>query len=240
MKSLLASIAFCTRIPIRLAFTTEEVGRAALWFPVVGTLLGLISLALSRGLTPYFPSAVVAVLILTAEALITGALHHDGLADAADGLGGGKTRADCLRIMRDHAIGSYGATALILLLGLKAVTISAVVAANRCSVYLILAPVIGRWCIVLLSHWQPYARSSEAVSRHVGKTELIWATIFCVAIVLPLGRWHGAVCWGAAALSAMLFGLYCRRRIGGVTGDTLGASEQISEAVVLLLGVALR
>ena len=240
MKSLLASIAFCTRIPIRLAFTAEDVGRAARWFPVVGALLGLIYLALSRGLTPYFPSVVVAVLILAAEALITGALHHDGLADAVDGLGGGKTREDCLRIMRDHAIGSYGATALILLLGLKAVTIGALVAANRWSAYLILAPVIGRWNIVLLSRWLPYARPSEAVSRHIGNAELIWATIFCAAITFPLERWHGAICWGAATLSAVVFGQFCHQKIGGVTGDTLGASEQIGEAVVLLLGTALR
>ena len=240
MKSLLASIAFCTRIPIRVEFTAEDVGRAARWFPVVGALLGLLYMALSRGLAPYLPSLVVAILILTADALITGALHHDGLADAADGLGGGKTRDDCLRIMRDHAIGSYGATALILLLGLKAAAIGVLVAANRWSAYLILAPIIGRWNIVLLSRWLPYARPSEAVSRHVGNAELIWATIFCAAIAFPLERWHGAICWGTAALSAVVFGRFCRRKIGGVTGDTLGASEQIGEAVVLLLGTALR
>jgi cobalamin synthase len=183
---------------------------------------------------------VVAILILAVEALITGALHHDGLADAADGLGGGKSNEDCLRIMRDHAIGSYGATALILLLALKATTISSLIAVNRSSTYLVLAPVLGRWNIVLLSRFLPYARASEAVSRHIGTAELVWASAFCAAIVLPSGRWHGAICWGAAALSAALFGWFCFRKIGGVTGDTLGASEQIGEAVVLLLGTALR
>jgi cobalamin 5'-phosphate synthase/cobalamin synthase len=240
MKSFLASIAFCTRIPILIEFAAEDVGKAARWFPVVGALLGLVSLALSRGLTPFLPATVVAVLILAVEALITGALHYDGFADAADGLGGGKSREDCLRIMRDHAIGSYGATALILLLGLKAASISALIASNSSSVYLILAPVIGRWNIVFLSRCLPYARPSEAVSRHIGTAELVWATVFCASITLPIARWHGAICWGAAALLAAAFGWFCLRKIGGVTGDTLGTSEQIGEAIVLLLGTALR
>lgn len=240
MRSLLASIAFCTRIPILVEFSAGEIGRAARWFPVVGALLGLVSLALAWCLAPFLPPTVVAVLILAVEALITGALHFDGLADAADGLGGGKSREDSLRIMRDHAIGSYGATALILLLLLKTMTISALIAANRLSIYLVLAPVLGRWNVVLLSRSLPYARPSEAVSRHIGTKELVWATVLCAAITLPVGQWHGAICWGAAGLAAGLFGWFCLRKIGGVTGDTLGASEQIGEAVVLLLGTALR
>ena len=240
MKSFLASIAFCTRIPILVEFGAEDVGKAARWFPVVGALLGLVSLALSRSLTPFLPATVVAVLILTVEALITGALHYDGLADAADGLGGGKSREDRLRIMRDHAIGSYGATALILLVGLKTASISALIASNSASVYLVVAPVIGRWNIVLLSRSLPYARPSEAVSRHIGTAELIWATVFCASITLPIARWHGAICWGVAALLAVAFGWFCLRKIGGVTGDTLGTSEQLGEAIVLLLGMALR
>jgi adenosylcobinamide-GDP ribazoletransferase len=240
MRSFLASIAFCTRIPIFVEFNAEDIGRAARWFPVVGALLGLISLALSRGLMPFLPATVVAILILVVEALITGALHYDGLADAADGLGGGKSREDSLRIMRDHAIGSYGAIALILLVMLKAVAISSLITSNRSSVYLILAPVLGRWNVVLLSRCLPYARQSEAVSRHVGTAELIWATVLCFSITLPIAQWHGAICWGAAGLAVGLFSWFCLRKIGGMTGDTLGASEQISEAVVLIMGTALR
>jgi cobalamin 5'-phosphate synthase/cobalamin synthase len=240
MRSFLASIAFCTRIPIRIEFNAADVGKATSWFPLVGALLGLVNLAMSRALVPFLPPMVVAVLILGVEVLITGALHHDGLADAADGLGGGKSPEDRLRIMRDHAIGTYGATALILLLTLKAATISALIAADRFSVYLVLAPILGRWNIVLLSRWLPYARPSEAVSRHVRNVELVWATLFSAVVVLSAGRWHGAICWGGAGLSAALFGWFCLRKIGGVTGDTLGATEQIGEAVVLLLGTALR
>ena len=237
MRSLLASIAFCTRIPIAAPFSAEDVGRAARWFPLVGALLGAISLGLSWLLWPFLPAPMVAVAILIVEALLTGALHYDGLADTADGLGGGKTTEDCLRIMRDHAIGSYGALSLILLIALNASAIAALVSADRISPYLLLAPVIGRWNIVLLSRYFPYARSSEAVSRYIGTGELVWATVLAACAVLGVARWHGAVCWAVAAIAASLFGTYCLRRIRGVTGDTLGATEQISEGIVLLLGV---
>jgi cobalamin 5'-phosphate synthase/cobalamin synthase len=240
MKSLLASIAFCTRIPISTAFDAEDVGRAARWFPLIGAMLGAISLALSRVLLPVLPATIVAVLILVVEVLVTGALHYDGLADTLDGLGGGKSPEDRMRIMRDHVIGSYGATALILLVALKAASITALISVSKYSPYLLLAPVIARWNIVLLSLCFPYARPCEAVSRHIGKTELAWASVLTACITLGAASWRGAVCWGAAAIAAVLFGNFCLRKIGGVTGDTLGATEQISESIVLLLGVALR
>ena len=118
--SLFAAVAFLTRIPIRRAFSTEQVARAAAWFPLVGGLLGLVYGAVWFGATRVVPPYVAAILVLACEALLTGALHFDGLADMADGFGGGRTRDDVLRIMRDHAIGTYGATALVLLLLLTA------------------------------------------------------------------------------------------------------------------------
>jgi len=223
-----------------MAFSAEDVGRAARWFPLVGALLGLVSVALSRWLTPVMPAMVVAVSILIVEVLATGALHYDGLADAADGLGGGKSPEDCLRIMRDHAIGSYGALALILVVALKATAITALISRNVYSPYLVLAPTVGRWSVVLLSRYIPYARSSEAVSRHIGTMEVVWATVFCALITVAAANWRGVVCWGVTASAASLFGYFCRRKIGGVTGDTLGTTEQMSESIVLLLGVALR
>lgn len=238
MRSLAASIAFCTRIPVPVDFATEDVGRAARWFPVVGGLLGLVSIAIARILLPHLPAMVVAVLILLAEALLTGALHMDGLADTADGFGGGRTRDDVLRIMRDHAIGSYGGTALILLFMLKAAAISALISRTPYSPFLILAPALGRWNIVLLSRCMPYARPNEAVSRHIGTQELICATAFALAFVVALARWRSAVCWLFATLGAAAFGIYCRRKINGVTGDTLGTAEQIGECIVLLVGLA--
>ncbi len=237
MKSMAAAVAFCTRIPVPVAFGAEDVGKAARWFPLVGAILGAVSIGISWLLMPHLPSIIVAVLILLAEAGLTGALHMDGLADTADGLGGGKTKEDKLRIMRDHAIGSYGATVLILTFALKITAISSLIVRSTCSPYLVLAPMLGRWNIVLLSCALPYARPNPAVSRHIGTRELIWATAIVLLLVCAWTRWGGLIAWALSAASAALFGLFCRKRIDGVTGDTLGASEEIGQCVVLLTGL---
>ena len=236
--SLLAAIAFLTRIPIRRAFSTEETARAAAWFPLIGGLLGALYGAIWWGAMRIVPIYVAAVLILIAEALLTGALHFDGLADTADGFGGGRTRDDVLRIMRDHAIGTYGATALILMFLLTAASLVALKTPLLVAYWLIAGGVLGRWAIVLLSRALPYARPADAVSAHIGTRELILAT----APVCALGfliRWQALVAAGVTLVLAAALGAFYRRRIGGVTGDTLGAAAQICETAVLLTGVVL-
>src|SRR4051794_24074466 len=101
-----------------MMFDAADVGRATLAFPLVGAFIGLGAALLARGLHT-LPVAVTAVLVVAYGAAITGALHLDGLADSADGFGGGKSREDVLRIMKDHSIGAYGGTALILILAIK-------------------------------------------------------------------------------------------------------------------------
>jgi cobalamin synthase len=110
----------------------------------------------------WLPSPVVAVLIIAVSARLTGALHLDGLADMADGFGGGHTREDVLRIMRDHVIGAYGAVALILLILLKLAALSALINDDGDATYLIIAPVLGRWASTPLGHFLPYARREGA------------------------------------------------------------------------------
>lgn len=248
MRGPLAAVAFLTRLPVGrwFLFDPKEVARAQRWFPLVGALLGSIYAAALLLCAPYFPPFVTAVLVIALDAALTGAMHFDGLADTADGFGGGATREDVLRIMRDHAIGSYGATALVLAVALKLATIAALIAAHRALAAVVLAPVLGRWAAVLLSATQPYARtdsadkpgSAGAPTRFVGRTELIIATATTVALAAALAGLDGA----AACLLVALFSTYwawrCRRRIAGVTGDTLGAAIQISECLVLLLFTA--
>ena len=240
MKSLWAAVAFCTRIPIHVSFSAEDVGKAARWFPFVGGLLGLCYWGIAHALQPVFPAALIGVVVVAFEALVTGGLHFDGLADTLDGFGGGKTREDILRIMRDHAIGTYGALALILLVALKVAAIAALLDQHRLFPVILIAPVLGRWNVVLLSWWLPYARPSQAVSRNIGRWEVLWSTVTVALAVALAGSWKGLVCWAASCLCAVWFGRFCRKRIGGVTGDTLGASEQLGESLVLLAGVALR
>ncbi len=241
MRSLAASIAFLTRVPVPGAggFGAEDVGKSARWFPLVGLLLGAVYVLMLYLLSSRFPPHVIAVLIVIAEALLTGALHMDGLADMTDGFGGGRTREDVLRIMRDHLIGSYGATALILLVALKITAIGALIQSRHAVAYLILAPALGRWSIVPLSRFLPYARESRAAVNHIGTAELVWASLIVACATAVAASWRGLVCWGAVSIATAWFGRFCFRKIGGITGDTLGANVQISECVVLLTGLAL-
>jgi cobalamin 5'-phosphate synthase/cobalamin synthase len=236
--SFLAAVAFLTRIPIRRAFSTEQVARAAAWFPLVGGLLGLIYGAVWFGATRLVPSYVAAILVLTCEALLTGALHFDGLADMADGFGGGRTRDDVLRIMRDHAIGTYGATALILMLLLTASSLIALKTPLLVACWLATGGAFGRWAIVLLSRALPYARPENGVSSHIGVRELILATLTVCATGFLI-RWHALIAAAGTLLIALAMGAFARKRVGGVTGDTLGATAQICQTAVLLIGVAL-
>src|SRR5262249_2883477 len=108
-----------------------DIGKATIWFPFVGALLGAIQVFAAAILVAHLPPLVAAVLVVALGALLTGALHLDGLADTADGFGGGRTRADVLRILRDHAVGAYGVVAVALVLALKIAVLAALVASTR-------------------------------------------------------------------------------------------------------------
>jgi adenosylcobinamide-GDP ribazoletransferase len=228
-----AAISFLTRLPAgrNSAFDAKDVARSTRWFPLVGALLGGISVATLWLLSRIFPPLVSAVLIVAFEAALTGAIHFDGLADTADGFGGGRTRADVLRIMRDHAIGSYGAIALVLVIALKVAAIVTLAGSRHAVPGILLAPVLGRWSAVILSSTESYARPPEddgpnavgSPTRFVGRRELVIATVTAVTLAAAVGRWFGGAALLLVAVASICWGWCCRRRIGGVTGDTLGA-----------------
>jgi cobalamin 5'-phosphate synthase/cobalamin synthase len=236
VKSFLVAIAFLTRLPVGkyAAFDAADVAHSAGWFPLIGILLGVIYSLAAALLKDHLPLGVVAVLLVSLDALATGALHFDGLADTADGFGGGKSREDVLRIMRDHAIGSYGGMALVVFVALKVTAYAALLKQSNWMAALILTPALGRWSILLLTATLPYARPSASVVEGMGKRPLLWGTlVIAVALVSVMsGR-----AWIAAAVVVAVtaaFGFYCRRRIAGITGDTLGANVQLCESAALL------
>jgi len=248
-RQLAAAVSFLTRLPVApgLAFSAKDIGKSSRWFPLVGALIGGVYVLTLRIFAHFFPPLIVALLIIACEAFLTGALHMDGLADMADGFGGGRTREDVLRIMRDHAIGAYGAVALILLILMKTVSIAALTERHHAAPYLVIGPVLGRWSTVALNNFLPYARRSEeegagqrgAVSHFVGRTELVIATLTALAITFCFAWRSGIASWLVVIGVTVLTGGICRRRIGGVTGDTLGASTEICEVAVLLAGIAI-
>ena len=248
IRQMLAAVSFLTRVPVTsgLSVSAKDIGQSARWFPLVGALIGCVYVIVLRVFSPVFPALVVAVLVLVAEALLTGALHLDGLADMADGFGGGRNREDVLRIMRDHAIGAYGAMSLILLGVLKIASIAALIDRHRADPYLVVAPVLGRWSGVFLSNLLPYARRSEqegmpsggAVCDFVGRTELFVATVTALPLTIILAGWPSLASWVVSVSVSLLMARLCRSTIGGVTGDTLGAGAELSEVAVLLVALA--
>jgi adenosylcobinamide-GDP ribazoletransferase len=241
MRTALAAIGLLTRVPVPAAADAETAGRAMRWFPLAGALIGAIYAGVAWLGMLRLPALLVAVLVTITEAVLTGALHMDGLADTADGFGGGKTREDILRIMRDPSIGSYGAVALVLLVVFKIAAIAALLGRRAAPLYLVLAAALGRWTAAPLSRFLPYARPSQAAPVFVGNVELIWSTLFAVAIVTVaatvIGGRQALSCFAAAGAATAGFGAFCHRKIGGITGDTLGAAIEISECLVLLVGV---
>jgi cobalamin 5'-phosphate synthase/cobalamin synthase len=249
ISDFLAAISFLTSLPVgrRFVFGPQEVARSARWFPLVGALLGAVSAGCLLLFTRIFPPLVCAVLLVGITAFHTGAMHLDGLADTADGFGGGATREEVLRIMRDHAIGSYGSVALILAVALKISSIAALIDGHRAIPGLVLAPILGRWSAVLLSATQPYARPSDdgtvsagAPSRLVGRTELVVATVTALAFGLAIDPLRGCAALALVGFTSSGWAWWCRRRISGITGDTLGAGIEASECLVLLLFTGLR
>jgi len=237
---LVTAIQFLTRLPTpRLGgFQPDWVTRAARYFPLVGQLVGAIAALAWLGAVQLWPPAVAATLAVAAGLLTTGALHEDGLADTADGLFGGATPARRIEIMKDSRIGTYGVLALIVVLGLKVASLASLAPAAAAWT-LIAAHGLGRVAAVTAMRFSPYAahgrptRWTPAKAR-VQTPELLLAMLFAawpLAALAPVTELAGLA--GAAAGAAVVIGL-ARRRLGGHTGDVLGAVEQMGEVGFLL------
>ena len=239
MKSVFAAIAFLTRVPVPGAsgFNGDDVARAAKWFPFVGVLLGGVYSLAAFLLKNHLPAGVVAVLLVLLDVMFTGALHFDGLADTADGFGGGRNIEDILRIMRDHVIGSYGGVAMAILVALKVTSYAVILEHSNWLPALLVTPALGRWSILLLTATLPYARSSPSAISGMGRLSLLWGTCVIAAATAAAMSARGLIAIVAVMFVSALFGFYCKRKIGGITGDTLGANLQLCESAVLLVYV---
>jgi adenosylcobinamide-GDP ribazoletransferase len=239
----LTALAFLTRIPVRHATCTPEaIGRSASLFPLVGALVGaaeVLVLWMCRGV---MPPTLTAILIVLTGILLTGALHLDGLADMADGFGGGQTRDDVLRIMRDHQIGTYGAIGLIMMLLLQISAIANLVERNVAVPFLVVAPAASRWTMVLLGRRLPYARPDAGLGRaltdHVRDRDVWASTAIVLTITALLARASGIISLGVTLAVTVAVGFVSMRRIGGITGDTLGANAMLCEAIIFVAAVA--
>ena len=244
VNELLLAFQFMTRIPISgLPREPRGLARAAKFFPVVGLAIGLIAVAIERVLVARVQPQLLALVLILYLVLITGALHEDGLADAADGFGGGWTKEKILFIMRDSRIGSFGAVAVTLSLLSRFILISNTSPA-RLPGFLVASSVLCRWTALPLGFWLPYAREDRglgaAVAGQMPLVSLLWGTGFAVlsaAAALGLGS---LLPWLITLLVTAASGLYFKRHIQGVTGDCFGATNQITEIAIYFYGALLR
>ncbi len=231
------AVMLLTRLPVGRLDVAPTIGAAAWAFPVAGGAVGgLAALVLLIALALGVPVALAAGLALAGAVLATGGLHEDGLADCADGFGGGRDRARKLEIMRDSRIGSYGALALMLSLGLRWQGLAAVAGQGGCGAALaVMALAISsRAGLPLALLWLPPARADGLGKSAAGTSLPVAAVAFALAILALLvlvGPMTALAVITGQAVVQILFALIALRQIGGQTGDVLGAMQQLAEIV---------
>ncbi len=245
IRDLRIAISLCTRLPVgtSTAMGAGDVARAGWAFPLAGALIGVIAAA-AYWLADHvhIPSISASVLALAVSVLLTGAMHEDGLADTADGLGGGRTREQKLEIMRDSRIGTFGACALGLSLLLRWSALAALEDTRSVAIALIVAHAGARAILPVFMSLVAPARSDGLSSGAGQPPPLSIAVALGLGIVaLSIGFGLKAMLTGVVALATigLLLAFIARRQIGGQTGDVLGALEQAAEAALLLLATTL-
>ncbi len=239
-EAFFGAVRFFTRLPVPawVGHSQEALDRAARYFPLVGILVGALG-----GLTFLLAALVLPVSIallfsMAATLLVTGAFHEDGLADAVDGFGGGWTREQVLAIMKDSRIGSYGALAVALMLLAKFNALYEL-PDEWIAPALVAAHAASRFCSTALIYALDYVRDDDSsrakpLAVRLGSGSLAVAGLFGLA-PLALLPWEAALAGLAlAALTTFLAARYFVKRIGGYTGDCLGAAQQLAELAIYL------
>ena len=245
LQLFLVALQFLTRIPVPSfeGFAPEWLDRSAKYFPLVGALVGLAAAIVILATTAVLPQPLPMVFGLATAIALTGAFHEDGLADAADGLGGGLTRERRLEIMKDSRIGTYGAVALITMFAVKA---SALLALGPIMMALALIPAhaCARLATVIAIRLMSYAGDADAakvkpLATGLNNRELVVAVVLglvpCVLVLTPATFAAGLALGGFAAVCVAY---QAKRLIGGYTGDILGAIEQVFETGFLVAAAA--
>ncbi len=236
----LAAVQYLTRVPMprRWPLPADALAASARYFPLAGALVAAGAVGLHAVVWPHAGREIAAVFVLIYLVATTGAIHEDALADAADGLGGGWTKAQALAIMRDSRVGSFGALAVTFSVLVRFVCLRQIPAAGF-GAAMVAAQVLSRWTPLVLGWWLPPAREQEGqgarLARRISGASLAAGTALAAGIV-GLTAWRVLIpMLVVAAGLALATGWYYRRRIGGVTGDCFGATMQLTETAIYLI-----
>ncbi len=238
-SSPLAALQFLTRIPVpSTRFPESAFARSPAWFPCVGLLVGALAGTLHRLLASHLPRTVAAVFTVSFLVVLTGGLHEDALADCADAFGLKHSREKTFAILRDSRIGSFGGAALVLSLTGRILLVAAL-PLDRAMLYLIAAATLARWSTLPLA-LLPAASASGQGARIAGRVPASMLILGTLTMLLILGvalRWHAFAPFSITLALVSATGAFYLRRLGGVSGDCFGATNQLVEIAVLTCGV---
>lgn len=250
MRNFLLAFQFLTILPIKnslfsksflekeLKIKDEDFGKSLLFFPAAGFFIGLV-LAVFLVIFKFLPSLPLSILILICLTVITGAIHLDGFADTCDGFFSGKSREKIMEIMRDSHLGAMGAVGLILLMALK-ISFIASISYEFLIRVLIMMSLFSKWCLVFTCYISRYARlhgKAENFIKFAGKKEILGASIFTLTFFLLLMKSSGLILFLFSLLPVVLVIFFAKNKIGGVTGDVLGAINEIAEVSLLFFAL---
>jgi adenosylcobinamide-GDP ribazoletransferase len=238
------ALRFLTRLPVGAGarWPSGALAASVPMFPLVGALIGAAgALVFAGGIWLGLPPMLAALLAVAAQIMLTGGLHEDGLADVADGFGGGRTPDDKLKIMRDSRLGSFGALALVLALLARIGALAALADPRLGTAVLIAAAAASRAALPVIMAALPPARE-DGLGAGAGRPHplraaagVAIAVLLALALLSPAMEASGLI---AVACGALLIAALARRQIGGHTGDVLGAAQQLCEIGFLLVSVA--
>lgn len=233
----LAAVQFLTVIPLHRDVTQKELGRSLVYFPLVGLGIGAVLFGLDRLFILFLPAAVGSALLLVVLVLLTGANHLDGFIDTCDGMAAGRSPQERLDIMCDSRVGGFGVVGACCLLLVKYVSLLFLPGAYRMA-GLLLMPVLGRWAMVYAIFAYPSARKTgmgQTFKEQTDRWKMIIATLIAIAISVALMKLWGFALMAAIWLNVLVLASFLKGRLGGLTGDTYGALNEVVEVFVLIL-----
>ena len=247
MKSLLIALQFLTPIPLKLSSVEpKDLARSMRYFPLIGLIIGLfLVLVKTLAFGPLnFSATVTATLLLLSLTALSGGLHLDGLSDMCDGFYAGRSKEEIVKVMRDPHIGVMGVIGIVFILLLKwSVLVSLPLAMPYYSnIALLMIPFLGRWAMVIAAAAGPYAQvavdgTGKPFVDNVTRKDAIISTVITLVVTFALSFISGNFVWVAlmivALLVVMAMVMISRRILGGLTGDILGAVNEVTEVAVL-------
>ncbi len=247
MKGLIQLFKFMTRLPIydKGEFNSEELGKSMKFFPLVGIIIGIIMYSIHSLLSIYINSSIlIATLIVVSYVILTGGLHLDGLSDTFDGIFSYRSKQRMLEIMKDSRIGANGAITITLYFILNIVLLSELETIEvPMGAFILIYPVVGRMCSVINCATAQYAKSSGMAKSFVDNTNI---NDFLISFAITIGYTYFVLSYFSLNFNYLLivpiicilgyyFAKLMTKKIGGITGDTLGAVLELSQIIMLFL-----